>query len=338
MEIDLILEPDRDPSEIKELGLAAEQFGVHAVWASNYSSARDAFMSMVPLAQATKRIGIGVLVVSPWEMHPLKIANSLLTLNEYAGGRAQIVVSGGGEWCGVMGTGHPRRVRAVRETVDLIHRASTGKPVTYKGQIYKAFGYNAGWSRHRAPLVYAGASKRQMMRMAAETADGAMMSDVTLHYAGDMVAVARERLAEVGQAARNFRLSNFWAWHVKKDRETSMHEARRELILRGWLAPYHLEPFLSPTECGLVERHKNAFLAAYNDRSGDIKGVPAALVDKLIDNLTCAGDLSTIDRHIETLRRFAGSGLTEIALRLHDDPMDGVRMIGEQVIPALRDN
>jgi hypothetical protein len=29
--------------------------------------------------------------------------------------------------------------------------------------------------------------------------------------------------------------------------------------------------------------------------------------------------------------------LTEIALRLHGDPMDGLKIIGEQVVPALRD-
>ena len=127
--------------------MAAERYGVRTLWASNYSSARDAFMSMVPLAQATRRIGIGVLVISPWEMHPLKIANSLLTLNEYAGGRAQVVVSGGGEWCGVMGTGHQRRVRAVRETVEMIRAAISGKPLTYKGELYKAYGYNAAWAQ-----------------------------------------------------------------------------------------------------------------------------------------------------------------------------------------------
>jgi alkanesulfonate monooxygenase SsuD/methylene tetrahydromethanopterin reductase-like flavin-dependent oxidoreductase (luciferase family) len=267
-------------------------------------------------------------------MHPLKIANALLTLNEYAGGRAQLVVSGGGEWVAMMGTGHPRRVRAVRETVEIIRGASSGKPLSYKGELYRSYGYK-GWSTGRPPLLYVGASKRQMMRMAAATADGAMMSDVTLHYVRDLVAIARERLAERGEPERKFRLSNFWAWHVKKDREISMREARRELILRGWLVRYHLEPFLTPEECDLVEKHKNAFLAAYNDRSGNIKGVPPALVDKLIDNFACAGDLSTIDRHVGTLKRFAESGLTEIALRLHDDPMHGLRMIGERVIPAL---
>lgn len=336
MDIDLILEPDLTPAQIKELGLAAERYGIRTLWASNYSSARDAFMTMVPLAQESRRIGLGVLVVSPWEMHPLKMANSLLTLNEFGGGRGHLVVSGGGEWAAMIGSGYERRVRAVRETVEIIRQAMTGKPVTYKGELYKSYGYNAAWAHDPRPLVYVGASKPQMMRMAAATADGAMMSDVTLHYVRDMVAVARERLGDLGRADAGFRLSNFWAWHVKGDREASMREARRELILRGWLVRYHLEPFMTAEECNFIEKNRNAFLTAYTDRSGDIKGVPAGMIEKLIENFSCAGDLSTIDRHIETLRKFAASGLTEVALRLHDQPMDAVHMIGERVIPALR--
>ena len=60
------------------------------------------------------------------------------------------------------------------------------------------------------------------------------------------------------------------------------------------------------------------------------------MVDKLIENFCCAGDFSTMDAHVARLKEFAAAGFTEIALRLHDDPMDAIRMIGERVIPALR--
>ena len=48
-----------------------------------------------------------------------------------------------------------------------------------------------------------------------------MMSDMTLHYVRDVIGIARDRLAELGRSARDFRISNFWAWHVKKDAATS---------------------------------------------------------------------------------------------------------------------
>ena len=95
MDIDIILEPDLTPTEIKELGIAAENYGIRAVWTSNYFSHWDGFLSLVPLAQSTKQLKFGPLAVSPLEMHPLKIANALLTLNEISDGRAQIALGAG---------------------------------------------------------------------------------------------------------------------------------------------------------------------------------------------------------------------------------------------------
>ena len=176
-----------------------------------------------------------------------------------------------------------------------------------------------------------------MFRMAAATADGLMMSDIPpLSVLDDSMAIIRDALGRREPGAEEFRVSNFWAWHVKQSREQSLLEARRELILRGWLVRYHMAPFLTPQECDLVEAHKQAFLDAYTERSGEIRGVPPELVDKLIRNFCFAGDAGDIDRHIETLGRFRDAGLTEIALRLHDDPMQSLRLIGERVLPALR--
>jgi alkanesulfonate monooxygenase SsuD/methylene tetrahydromethanopterin reductase-like flavin-dependent oxidoreductase (luciferase family) len=45
-------------------------------------------------ARVTTSIKLGPVAVSPSELHPLKMANALLTLNEISGGRAYI---GGGE-------------------------------------------------------------------------------------------------------------------------------------------------------------------------------------------------------------------------------------------------
>jgi hypothetical protein len=42
-----------------------------------------------------------------------------------------------------------------------------------------------------------------------------------------------------------------------------------------------------------------------------------------------------VEPAIETLKGFAAAGLTEIALRVHDDPAAAIRLIGERVLPAL---
>jgi len=337
MDIDIILEPDVSPEEITELGLLAERCGLHGIWVQNYATARDGFMSMVPLALASTKIRLGVMVVSPWEMHPLKMANALLTLNEYSGGRASITVGGGGEWCGVMGVEPARRVRAVRETIEILKTAcDSGEVKGYKGALYSARGFRAPWAKGPPPLIYSGAGKEQMIRMSTRTADGIVLSDAVPSFTVTAMQMVTETLPSRDPSVGDFRTSNFWAWHVKADREAAFREARRELIIRSWLDTDHISPFLNAEDCEFVEAHKWAFINAYRDRSGDIKGVPEPIIDALIEGITTTGDVSEMDRHIDRLRAFKDAGLDELALRLHDDPADAIHLIGKEVAPALR--
>ncbi|MBL8224430.1 MAG: LLM class flavin-dependent oxidoreductase [Chromatiales bacterium] len=335
MDIDLILEPDLTPAQIAELGVLAEQYPFRAIWIENYVRARDPFLSAVPLALATSRLKVGIVVVSGYEMHPLKMANALLTLNEYCHGRAMLTVGGGGEWPGVMQVGYGRRIQGFREAADIVTAAVSGKVVNYPGQVYKSRGYVAHWHRERPPLVYGGATGPRMLRAAAHACDGTMLSDIALPMLDKPLATIRDALAAEGRDPAAFRISNFVAWHVKEDRAASLREARRELMLRGWLEREWLEPLLSRDDVEFVMAHKQAFLQAFRDRSGDIKGVPDPVVDALVEGLSCAGDLRDLDRHTERLREFARHGLTEVALRIHDDPADSIRMLGERVLPRL---
>lgn len=337
MDIDIILEPDVTPDQIKELGLLAESAGVHRLWAQNYAQGRDAFLSVVPLALASKRIKLGVMVVSPWEMHPLKMANALLTLNEYAGGRAAMCVGGGGEWNGAMGIPVERRIRAVRETTEILKAACTDRKLTgYQGEMFKAIRFAAGWANDPAPLIYVGAGRERMIRMSTTRADGIVLSDAVPSVVVESMDYVREELPQRDASVGPFRVSNFWAWHVKADREAALKEARRELIIRSMLGKDHIGPFMSPEDCQVVWSNLPAFFGAYRERTGELPGVPQRIIDELIDGITTTGDLSEMDKHIARLNEFKNAGLDELALRLHDDPADAIRVLGESVIPAMR--
>ena len=94
MRLDLVLEPDT-PDRFKQLGLLAEKLGFGCVWTANHVAAPDPFMAFMPLAEAASSITMGPVAVSPFELHPVKIANQLLTLNHASGGKARVVVGGG---------------------------------------------------------------------------------------------------------------------------------------------------------------------------------------------------------------------------------------------------
>jgi 5,10-methylenetetrahydromethanopterin reductase len=334
--VDILLEPDQTPAQLAGLASLCEEAGIQAMWLQNYLSCRDPFMALVPAALATHRVGLGVCIVSPWEMHPVKMANALLTLHEFSNGRAGLVIGGGGEWPARLGIEPVKRVRAVREASELVRAGCSGQALTYRGELFRVFGYRPQFGTGGSPpLVYVGANQPQMVHGTVAAGDGVMYSDMPRQRIAETVRQTLAGLSAKGRSAAGYRVSNIWAWHIKPDRQAARREARRELILRGLLEPWYLEVMLGADQLSLVKRHKKSFYAAYRDRSGDIPDVPEEIIDTLIANLTFTGTPAEIDGRLAELQAFAQAGVGELCFRLHDDPADAIRLIGERIVPAL---
>ncbi len=176
-----------------------------------------------------------------------------------------------------------------------------------------------------------------MLEMAGKFADGTQMSDVTPEKIGHHMKHLRAGLAARTTPADDFRIGNFWAWHIKADRDKSMYEARRELVFRGELLPpkYDMEPYVTAEERQLVIDKWQNFAKAFWTRTGKIDDVPESIVNRLIAACSSAGDLSDIDRQIERFRVFEKAGLTELSIRLFDEPMAGLKIVAEHVLPRF---
>lgn len=336
MQIDVILDPDLSPQEVTELGLLAERYGLGAVWTSNYPSSRDPFIALCPLAQASRTIRLGPLVITPYELHPLKMAKALSSLNELCGGRANILVGGPSGVMGAMGIDGQRMVGSVRECVEVLKGASPDRVLNYQGDIYQAYGYQPRWATDEPPVIYVGANKPQMLNMASGVADGIMLGDITRERLKDSMAAIDTALTSHGRRREEVCISSLIAWHVKDDRAASISEARQQLALRGMLDKWYLETFLNEDECELVDANQSNFFKAYKQNTDSIQGVPDEIIDKLVANLTMSGDRADVDKHIETLQYYGDLGLDEVALKLHRDHHAAIELIGERLVPALR--
>ena len=340
MRIQLIFEPD-SADEFLRLGRLAEQLGFEAVWTANHLSARDPFMAFSVLARETSRLRLGPVAVSPFELHPLKMANQLLTLNEFAGGRANIVVGGGGGTLIAMNLKsgryvmHPRMVRGVRECVEFLRGAASGELLNYEGELFQVKGYRPAWTVQPPPLIYVGATKPQMLRLAARVGDGVMFSDLTLGRLDETMTILNSELDAQGRR-EGFRINNLFAWHVKKDRAEAQAEAKRKLWVRGMVERWYIEPFLDADEVSYVENHMDGIIRAYLTDTPDIADIPPPLLDKLVDELTFCGDHSDIDRLLDRCHAFKSAGVNEMALRLYDDPAASMRLIAEVMGSELR--
>jgi len=340
VDVDIILEPDLTPTQITELGQVAEGYGIRALWTSNYFAHWDPFISLVPLAQSTERLLMGPLAVSPFEMHPLKIANGLLTLNEMSHGRAQIAIGAGEGNLDAMALKKPDKiVLAVREALEIVFAACHGQlKQGYKGDIFNvAYPCAYDWVTEPAPFIYMTAYRHQMMRMGGRVADGVFIGCTPTEIIDPAMTNIRTGVSRRDRPAENFRINAFWGWHIKRDRDEAYRESRRELVWRGRKLDAELVSlFVNQEDTALVTSNFDKFVDAWFDRSGDIKGIPDRISHALCEGMTSTGGLEDLDREIDRYKRYKEAGLTEIALRLHDDPMDGLKIIGEHVVPALK--
>jgi alkanesulfonate monooxygenase SsuD/methylene tetrahydromethanopterin reductase-like flavin-dependent oxidoreductase (luciferase family) len=177
----------------------------------------------------------------------------------------------------------------------------------------------------------------QMLRMSARTADGIMLSDLPSELAAMTLASVAGNLRECDRSPHEFWTSAFAAWHVYDDADRARREARQWLLLRGLFRPWVLQKILSAADIDVVMSHKRSFLTAYLKKTHVIKDVPDRIVDALVDHLTLTGSINDLDRIIEELRRYKTAGLAGISLRLYTDPAASIRLLGERVLPALKD-
>lgn len=292
-------------------------------------------MLFTRLAEETRRIRLGVMAVSPLEIHPIKLAASLLTLNEMSNGRASIVVGGGGAILAHTRLDLSRRVLAVKECIEILKDAGAARPLNFSGDLYPVWNFRPQWAIDTPPRILAGANRDQMLRMSAHRSDGVHLSDIPLQLIPQTVQTVKGALDTHERTLEGFEFNNFWAFHVKKDRAEAMLEARSRLVLRGMLDPLWIKPFLSDAEVEQVRENMPSFWAQLHKRDGVIENVSDSIVDTLIENLTLTASTKELDDHLEVLHEFAAAGLTHITLGLHDDPASAIRLIGERVLPAF---
>jgi len=337
MRFNLILESSNSPERLAELAVLAEQNNFEGIWISNMHDGRDPFVNLVDAARATSKIRMGPVAVSPYELHPLKMGTSLLTLNEIAKGRAHLgIAAGDGGTAFAMGMKAERRLRAVRECVDIVAAMSEGELVKYEGEMYEVRWVHPSWVTQPKPLIYVCAGGPQLLKSAAKYAHGIYLGDHLPEHVAAVREMINPNIEEFNPHKDTFRLANFWAWHVKEDAEEALAECRMWLAARitPWPAYYH-RGILPEDEMQLIWDNLDALNRAFYSQNPDIPEVPRAILDKLSRRCTASSPLAELDVEIERLQQFKQAGLTDIAIRAYKNPEETIRLIGSRVMPAL---
>lgn len=184
--------------EVVALAEQAEEAGFDRLGVSCVALWPDTYQLQALIAAATRRIGIGSMVTNPYTRHAAVHAAAVATLDDISDGRA---------FCGLgVGAGleplaidYPRPARTLREAVTAITRLLAGETVSLQGQTLSLDQATLRRPPTRRIPIAIGTRSRQVMRLAGEHADIALVG--ARYLTPPLVAQYRQWLAEGAAAA-----------------------------------------------------------------------------------------------------------------------------------------
>jgi 5,10-methylenetetrahydromethanopterin reductase len=321
----LRLNNDVPVAEFVELARLAESLEFDQIWVSNDLFFRAAPVLLAAAASATSRIALGTCVLNPYSLHPAEIAMTAVTLQELSAGRFLLgLAAGAADFLGWAGIERHHPLRRTREAVVAIRALCSGAaPID-------ALGSGGRWrpeARLRVPAaatpIYLGAMSPRMLELIGEVADGGL----PLLYPPESFAGAAAHVdagcARAGRQRGDIDLAAcIW---VSVDRDPTR--------ARGPLAEklaYYGASFAPEVLAGVgVEA---ADLAALRDL--DPPEAAAALPPAML-RLGIGGTPAEV---VARCRGLVAAGAAHVSFGppLGPDRRTAVRLLGEEVIPALR--
>ena len=321
--------------ELAQLARLAEEKGFDYIGIpESQSLARELYVSLSVVAQATSTVHIGPTVTNPLTRHPAVSASAIASINELSGGRAFFGIGTGDS--AVLNLGlRPATHAVLREYIDAVRTVLTGQPHEYRGrQIH------VKWSQTPVPVLISAEGPRTL-------ALGGEIADIVLVHTGlstevlkDSIAQIREGEAAAGKAPGTTQVWAFAKCNISDDREEAVDEIKMALAASGHHAfrftldgkhvPEELRESIAilqreyvPVEHEQLGRTRNALLS---DELG--------LTDYLADRFAVVG---TPEECREKVRSIAAAGVdTLLITAIGPQPSEIIRRFGEEVMRPLK--
>lgn len=172
-------EGQETPAIMRAAVAAAESAGASTLWIASHLFQREPIAVGALALAASKRIGIALMAMSPYSVHPVYATMAAATLAEYFPGRVQLCFGVGAprdlEAAGLEAT---QPLRTMREAMELSRALLAGDTVRFDGQRFQIRDRRLANGARPLPIVLA-ASGPQMLELAGAAADGVLISAAT---------------------------------------------------------------------------------------------------------------------------------------------------------------
>lgn len=306
----------------------AEQIGYTDVWTSEISSI-DAFSLLSAVATRTRNVRLGTGVVPVYTRPPALLAMAAATIQGLSNGRFCLGVGSSTEiiverW---MGREFTRPLTAVRETVEAVQLALSGAKVSADGNLVRMRDFRLTAPEVDPVPIYVGGIGPRMVQLAAEIAEGVILSHVGFRALRNRVDEFLASVEAHDRDASEVDIAQRVGVAIDEDEMRLRDVLKREIAGYGRATAYAA----SFARQGFV-KESSAMQSAW--ATGDGRAAAAAVSDEMIEDLFIFG---TAEACKNRLRDYRTAGLrTPIIIPMSVDPDSATRAARRrEVLDAL---
>ena len=331
MQISIAFQTDKPLSAYGSLAATAESYGFDGVSVYNDLLYQPAWLPLLEMARATRRVWLGPAAVNPFTCHPINMAGNIALIDEASQGRAYLGVARGA-WLDFLGLEPANPVTALRESFECVRRLLRRSTESYAGKVYKlAGGDSLRWNIRRAdiPFLLGTWGSKTIHACIGEIAEikigGTANPDVIPQIRADVETAAMS----VERDPKEVRIAVGAVTVVDRDGAAARKLARREAALY----------FSVIAKLDHTLKVDPDLLARLNDASAafDFDKVASNLSDDLLRRLAFAGTPDEVAEQVHALHA-AGAGRVEFGTPHGLSNEEGLRLLGEAVLPAVREH
>lgn len=327
-EVSVAFQTDKPLAAYGPLAAAAERHGFDAVSVYNDLLYQPAWPALFEIARATRRVRLGPSGVNPFTCHPVNIAGYLALLDEASKGRAYLGLVRGA-WLDFLGLEPPRAVLALREAFECVRHLLRGSREPYAGRVFRLGGDSLRWKVPRAevPFLLGTWGPRAIHACLHEIVEVKVGGTASARVVSAIRAVIRGAAAQAERDPERVGVVVGCATVVDRDGARARDLARRTVALYLPVIA-ELDPALD-VEPERLTRISEAVAAHDVDRAA------RNVTDEVLAKLAFAGTPDEVAAHAAALFA-AGAHRIEFGAPHGVDEAEGLRLLGEDVVPALR--
>ena len=326
--ISIAFQTDKPLAAYGALAAAAEGHGFDGISVYNDLLYQPAWLPLMEVARHTRRAQIGPAAVNPFTCHPIEMAGHIALIDEASRGRAYLGLARGA-WLDFLGLAPERVPTALREAFECVRHLLRRSRAPYAGKVFSlAGGDSLRWdvSRPELPFLLGTWGARTIHACIGQVSEvkvgGTASPDAVRRIRDEVTAAARAAGREPGEVA----VAVGAVTVVDRDGAAARALARRKAAL--YLPVIARLDATLPVEPERLRRIDEAAAAYDFDRAA--RDIP----DDLLRRLAFAGTPDEVAAQAEALFA-AGAGRVEFGTPHGLSEEEGLRLLGEAVLPAL---